>query len=306
MLTERKKKQHMTFVLENVRLKDLVAIVRQNQGFYTEFLAFLKADGYADVHQFVTESNDKCALRVLDKYLASTSKAELYDGLGRPYKPTIAKWYFLAWILRDAPAQRLAPLLQSLEGDSLDKKKAYLLNEIRKFVGPLFPEAVKWEWPVLSEVMLARLEGSRRALKGAKFEDIVRNELRAFFKTLKLPLMVGDKETRINDETYDVQVSNGKATILVPVKTRETMGGGHSNLFMRDIYKSISVAQEGGYLCVPIIIAESWAGDLKSLKCEHLIYLQTNPNQADEVQKLLAAAITKLLPLWKEFAKGKS
>lgn len=296
----------MTFVLENLRLKDLVAIVRQNQGFYTEFLAFLKAEGYADVHQFVNESNDKRALQVLAEYLASTTKAELYDGLGRPYKPTIAKWYFLAWILRDAPAQRLAPLLQSLDGDTLDTKKAHLLNEIRKFVGPLFPEAAKWEWPVLSEVMLARLEWSRRALKGSKFEDIVRNQLRSLFKAHKLSLTVGDKETRINEETYDVQVSNGKATILVPVKTRETMGGGHANLFTRDIFKSISVAQDGGYLCVPIIIAESWAGDLKSLKCEHLIYLQTNPNQIDEVQKLLAEQLTKLLPLWTKFAKGQS
>jgi hypothetical protein len=295
----------MTFVLENLRLKDLVAIVRQNQGFYTEFMAFLKAEGYADAHQFVKESNDKRALEVLDRYLALSSKAELYDGLGRPYKPTIAKWYFLAWILRDAPAQRLAPLLQSIDGDTLDKKKAHLLNEIRKFVAPLFPEAAQWEWPVLSEVMLARLEGSRRALKGAKFEDIVRNELRTLFTAHRLLLTVGDKETRINDETYDVQVSNGTATILVPVKTRETMGGGHANLFTRDIFKSISVAHESGYLCVPIIIAESWAGNLSSLNCEYLIHLQTNPNQIGEVQKLLASELKKLLPLWKKFAKGK-
>lgn len=292
----------MTFVLANLRLKDLVAIVRQNQCFYAEFVTFLQSEGYADVHRFVSEPDDARALEVLDKYLASSSKAKLYDGLGRPYKATIAKWYFLAWILRDAPAQRLAPLLKSIDGDSLDKKKAHLLNEIRKFVGPLFPEEAKWEWPALSEVMLARLEGSRRALKGAKFEEIVRNELRTLFSAQNLSLSVGDKETRINDETYDVQVSNGKATILVPVKTRETMGGGHANLFTRDIFKSISVAQEGGYNCIPIIIAESWAGDLSSLNCQDLIYLQTNPNQIDEVKLLLAAELTKLLPLWKKFA----
>jgi len=63
---------------------------------------------------------------------------------------------------------------------------------------------------------------------------------------------------------------------------------------------------DNGYLCVPIIIAESWAGDLKSLKCEHLIYLKTNPNQLDEVQKLLAKALDNLLPVWKQFLKGKS
>lgn len=172
----------MTFVLENQRLRDLVAIVRQNQAFYKEFLTFLKTEGYKDIHGFVSEKDDQKALQVLSKYLASTSKANLYDGLGRPYKDTIAKWYFLAWMLRDAPAQRLAPLLQSLDGASLTEKKAFLLNEIRKFVGPLFPEASRWEWPVLSEVMLARLEGSRRALKGARFEEIVRGEMRVLSK----------------------------------------------------------------------------------------------------------------------------
>ncbi|MFH0939428.1 MAG: hypothetical protein V1899_09135, partial [Planctomycetota bacterium] len=225
----------MTFVLENLRLRDLVAIVRQNQEFYTEFVAFLKLAGYSDIHDFINEKKDKKAITLLDKYLASTSKAKLYDGLARPYKDAIAKWYFLAWMLRDAPAQRLAPLLQSLKGDSLDKKKSVLLNQLRKFVGPLFPEASKWEWPVLSEVMLARLEGSRRALKGARFEEIVRAQLRVVFKTHNLELTVSDKEIRVNDETYDVQVISGKRTILMPVKTRETMGGGHANLFTRDI-----------------------------------------------------------------------
>ncbi|MFH0939900.1 MAG: hypothetical protein V1899_11580, partial [Planctomycetota bacterium] len=69
-------------------------------------------------------------------------------------------------------------------------------------------------------------------------------------------------------------------------------------------FKSISVAHDNGYVCVPIIIAESWAGDLKSLKCEHLIYLQTNPNQLNAVQQLLAEALKKLLPVWKRFQKG--
>lgn len=78
------------------------------------------------------------------------------------------------------------------------------------------------------------------------------------------------------------------------------------NNWVRIGVSSISVAQSGGYLCVPIIIAESWAGDLASLKCEHLIYLKTNPNQTDEVQKLLATELLKLLPLWKQFAKGKA
>lgn len=292
----------MTFVLENLRLRDLVAIVRQNQAFHDEFVRFLATHGYRDVHTFVREANDAMAVRVLETYLATQSTAQLFDGLGRPYSDTIAKWYFLAWILRDAPAQRLGPLLRSVDGDSLGKKKAALLNQLRRFVGPLFPEAARWEWPVLSEVMLARLEGSRRALKGTHFETLVRNALRAVFKDHLISLEVGEKETRINEETYDVQVSVGNNTILLPVKTRETMGGGHANLFTRDIHKSISVARENGYECIPIIIAESWGGNLKSLGCDHHVYIQANPNQTDEVAKALRDALEGLVPVWKAFA----
>lgn len=292
----------MTFVLENLRLRDLVAIVRQNQAFHDEFVRFLATHGYRDVHTFVREANDAMAVRVLETYLATQSTAQLFDGLGRPYSDTIAKWYFLAWILRDAPAQRLGPLLRSVDGDSLGKKKATLLNQLRRFVGPLFPEAARWEWPVLSEVMLARLEGSRRALKGTHFETLVRNALRAVFKDHLISLEVGEKETRINEETYDVQVSVGNNTILLPVKTRETMGGGHANLFTRDIHKSISVARENGYECIPIIIAESWGGNLKSLGCDHHVYIQANPNQTDEVAKALRDALEGLVPVWKAFA----
>jgi len=296
----------MTFVLENLRLRDLVAIVRQNQAFYEEFVRFLSTHGYADVHAFVRERKDSEAVRVLEAYLTSQSTAKLYDGLGRPYSDTVAKWYFLAWVLRDAPAQRLGPLLRSVEGATLDRKKATLLNQLRKFVGPLFPEAEKWEWPVLSEVMLARLEGSRRVLKGTHFESLVRDALRNLFEAHRIALQVGEKETRINEETYDVQVTKGPKTILVPVKTRETMGGGHANLFTRDIHKSISVARDNGYECIPIIIAESWGGNLKSLGCPHHIYIQANPNQTAEVEKALREALKRLLPFWKSFAGGKA
>jgi len=293
----------MTFVIENLRLRDLVAIVKQNQAFYSEFLEFLKGRGYKDIHAFVNERVDARAIAVLEDYLSGQPQAKLYDGLGRPYSDTVAKWYFLAWILRDAPAQRLAPLLRTVEGDSLDRKKANLLNQLRKFVGPLFPEAGKWEWPVLSEIMLTRLEGSRRALKGSHFEDLVRQLLRNIFSSHKLKLKVGGKETRIKEETYDVQITSKSRAILIPVKTRETMGGGHANLFTRDIFKSISVAHENGYECIPIIIAESWAGDLKSLKCEHYIYIRANPNQTKEVRESLNKALLDLLPVWKDFER---
>jgi hypothetical protein len=227
--------------------------------------------------------------------LQHADKAVLYDGIGRPYASDLAKWYFLAWTMRDAPAQRLGPLLQGIEGASMSERKANLLNQVRKFVGPLFPEAEKWTWHTISEVMLARLEGSRRSLKGRTFEDTVRTAMRAVIAKNQLDLKVGDAQVKIADETYDVQIIGKTRTILVPVKTREIMGGGHANLFTRDIHKAISVAQENGYECIPVVIAESWGGDLESLSCEQVIYLSINPNQTEKVSVMLYDAVNRIV-----------
>ncbi len=152
--------------------------------------------------------------------------------------------------------------------------------------------------------MLARLEGSRRALKGTLFETIVRGSLRTIFQRHGIDLKVHDGEVRLHDETYDVQVSGPRGSVLIPVKTRETMGGGHAMLFTRDIHKSISIAESSGYHCLPIIIAESWGGDLESLKCEHYIYIQANPNQVTQIEPLLLERLEELISVFKSLAEG--
>ncbi len=145
--------------------------------------------------------------------------------------------------------------------------------------------------------MLARLEGSRRALKGNLFEGIVRRSLRRVIEAQDFPLEVSEKQFKIEEETYDVQVKGELGTILIPVKTRETMGGGHALLFTRDIFKSIMVATDQGYKCVPVVIAESWSGDLEALNSKHYIYIQANPNQIEELQPILERELERLAPL---------
>jgi len=289
----------MDFVLHNLRLKELVTVVQENKHFYEDFVSFLKEEGYDSASDFIHEPSDERAAETIAKYLARPSEAKLYDGLLRPYSNAKAKWYFLAWLLRDAATQRLQPLLKSVPGETTIERKTYLLNEVRKFVEPLFPDIGSWEWPAIAEVMLARLEGSRRALKGTLFEGIVRRNLRELIKKHKLQLEVSKKQVKIGDETYDVRVVGETGSILLPVKTRETMGGGHSLLFTRDIYKSILVATENGYDCVPIVVAESWRGDLGDLKSELYIYIQANPNQIAVVEPLLKHELEGLLPLLK-------
>lgn len=293
----------MDFVLHNLRLRELVAIVQENRSFYQDFVDFLAEDGYGSVLDFVQEESDDRAINTINRYFDRPGDVRLYDGLLRPYSNSRAKWYFLAWLLRDAATQRLQPLLKTAPGDTLADRRAYLLNEVRKFVAPLFPDAESWEWHAVSEIMLSRLEGSRRALKGTLFEGLVRRILENLIKCHELALQVSRAQVRIADETYDVQVIGKTTSILIPVKTRETMGGGHSLLFTRDIYKSILVATENGYTCVPIVIAESWTGDLDALESELYIYIQANPNQIVSIEQLLAQKLEDdLLPLLRDIA----
>ena len=167
----------MDLVLHNLRLRELVAIVQENQQFYLDFVDFIGEEGYSSVLEFVREPSDERAGGTITRYLNRHGDARLYDGLLRPYSNSRAKWFFLSWLLRDAATQRLQPLLKSVPGNTPTERQAYLLNEIRKFVAPLFPLNENWEWPAISEVMLSRLEGSRRALKGTLFEGIVRRSI---------------------------------------------------------------------------------------------------------------------------------
>ncbi|MGM5441212.1 hypothetical protein ACS40R_22795, partial [Salmonella enterica] len=143
-----------------------------------------------------------------------------------------------------------------------------------------------------------RLEGSRRALKGSLFEAIVRANLSELFKKYSLNLMISPGEVRINDETYDVVINSSKEKILMPVKTRETMGGGHALLFTRDIYKSISVAHQNGYNCIPVVIAESWGGNLDNLPCENYIYIPLNPNQVEKLTPILQQELEAMVGIF--------
>jgi len=292
----------MGFLIENIRLKELVAVVNENHAFFDDLLVFLGDKGFRDLQSFIMSSNSGRALGVISDYLELDSGAQLFDGLGRPYANSKARWVFLSWVLRDAPSQRLGPLVKHIEGETTLSKKSNLLNQLRIGIQPLFPEAASWEWPALAEVLIARLEGSRRALKGTLFEAVVRRALVETFRKHDIDLRIGEKQVAVEDETYDVQVFGLEETLLMPVKTRETMGGGHANLFTRDIHKAVAVAEMAGHHCLPVVIAESWGGRLEDLACENFIYIQANPNEIGKIEPLLLAELEGLIDVFKRIS----
>lgn len=289
-------------LIENIRLSELVLIVQQNRAFFQEFEGFLQSVGYQTIHAFIVESSTERAADVIRRYFARTFTSKLLDGIGRPLPPTKAKWYFMAWLFRDAAEQRLKPLLVAVEGESTSERRVSLLNKLRGLVLPLFPDPDSWKWPAFSEVMLARLEGSRRASRGGQFEKRVRQVLGRVLGKHKIAIKITGKGVKLLGETYDVEVVGGKGKILLPVKTRETMGGGHALLFTRDIHKAITVAQANSYECIPIIIAESWGGDLAALPCNAHIHIPLNPNLIDKIEPFLEQELEKQIRIFRSIS----
>ncbi|MGH9857779.1 MAG: hypothetical protein ACRD4B_08045, partial [Acidobacteriota bacterium] len=62
------------------------------------------------------------------------------------------------------------------------------------------------------------------------------------------------------------------------------------------------VATAKGFNCAPIVIAESWSGNLDALRSELHIYIQANPNQVTEIEPILSRRLQDLLPLLRAIA----
>jgi hypothetical protein len=245
-------------------------------------------------------------------------KPLLFDGIGRVYEHTKACFYFFAWLIRDAPQQRLAPLVSRMQKlDSIEK----ILAETDTLVELIceYRTVVKnFEWQTIREIIIDRLEGSRRSISGHKIEASVRSSFVAaiqhyysiynnYGKFKKIEL--ADRQIKIGKHTVDVSAqlmsknSSAVENILIPVKTRETEGGGHSHLFTRDIMSAIAdIRQEmqNPHLVV-VIIAENWSPEeLNTIDktIDIVFHFNMNPNKFagfdDETQQKLNKYIESL------------
>ncbi|MDJ1172723.1 hypothetical protein [Roseofilum capinflatum] len=223
----------------------------------------------------------------------------LFDGIGRVYPHKKACFYFFAWIIRDAPQQRLAPLIARMRKiKKIDKivaetdTLAELILEYRSYVQ-------SFSWLTVREVIIDRLEGSRRSIKGHHLEASARTAIITAFQNYYAiygnygkykKIIIADKQIKIGNHTIDVSVklipSDGrpKQTLLMPIKTRETEGGGHSHLFTRDIIAAIGELKDDPqiYHIIVVIVALNWSiselGNMEN-KIDKLFYFNMNPNQ---------------------------
>ena len=226
-------------------------------------------------------------------------KPLLFDGIGRIYLHYKACFYFFAWMVRDAPQQRLTPLISRMQKADNIKK---LIAEIDTLVELFFEyrHIVKsFEWQAIKEVIIDRLEGSRRSISGHILESYVRISLvtaiQNYFAVnsnygIFKKVLIANKQIKIGRHSIDISTelsyknNNEMLRLLIPVKTRETEGGGHSHLFTRDITVAINdvTSMEKCVKFVVVIIAENWSIDeLQSIqdKIDVVFYFNMNPNK---------------------------
>jgi hypothetical protein len=161
------------------------------------------------------------------------------------------------------------------------------------------PIVKSFEWTAIREIVVDRLEGSRRSISGHRIETLVRTALimavqhyytiydsYGLFKEIK----IAEKQIKLGKHTIDVSIEltpkngNDIVHLLIPVKTRETEGGGHSHLFTRDLITAISDIKQNLVYChtIVIIIAENWSeSEITTIDCEIdlVFYFNMNPNK---------------------------
>lgn len=101
----------------------------------------------------------------------------LFDGVGRSYPHHKACYYFFSWMVRDAPQQRLGPLIARMRRASRKTRMELEIDSIAALIFRYRSSLKTFSWEAIREVILDRLEGSRRSVRGHENERIVRTAL---------------------------------------------------------------------------------------------------------------------------------
>jgi hypothetical protein len=243
----------------------------------------------------------------------------LFDGIGRVYPHYKACFYFFSWIIRDAPQQRLAPLIARMRKL---KKIEKIIAETDSLVALIYEYRINiktFDWPTVREIIIDRLEGSRRSIKGHLLEANVRTALitaiQYYFSVYGnygqfRKVEIAPKQIKIGNHTIDVSIelfhknSDKSVFLLIPIKTRETEGGGHAHIFTRDIMAAIHDldSEKNKYRVASVIIAQNWSlSEIENIdkKMDVVFHFNMNPNNFhgfdDKSQIKLNKYIEKIL-----------
>ncbi len=267
--------------ISHLRLVDLTKLADQAKPFYDwvekTFQETLHSGAsLEDILISMPASEIKAAITSCYLVQNNTGLPFLFDGVGRSYSHSKACYYFFSWLIRDAPQQRLSPLVNRIVKNANLPRVEVEIEVLTTLITRYRKEVKTFSWEAIREVVIDRLEGSRRSIKGHEKETVVRTALLIaiqhyydYYKNYGVfsGVEISEGQISIESESYDVSVNclddknNILCRILVPIKTRETEGGGHSHLFTRDILSAIKAAKNSNvsdYLAV-IIVAKNWS-----------------------------------------------
>ena len=286
----------------HLRLVDLTRLADQAEPFYrwaeVKFqIATHRGDSLEKIVRSASPAEMQAAILSCYLEVPTASTPRMFDGGGVPYKHRKACFFFFSWLVRDAATQRLAPLISKAVKATGENRIEFEAKILAQLLHSYKDNLRYFEWPIFREVAIQRLEGSRRAKKGSANELFVRTALtEAFsyvyrtrghygncehFDIMSRPLKVGNR-------TYDVAAvlksSSGlERLIVMPVKTRETQGGGHAHLFSRDVEQAnqdiLAVHPEA--TIVSVIVAQNWSADEIAIQEEAhgaVFHFNVNPN----------------------------
>jgi hypothetical protein len=226
----------------------------------------------------------------------------LTDGVGRTYPHAKACYYFFAWLIRDAPQQRLGPLIGRICKETGKPRLAVEIVVLSALIVKYRKNVGSFQWESLREVIIDRLEGSRRSIKGHEKESIGRTALvtavQAYFLKhrnygIYTKVDIPDSQVTVHNETFDVSANlldekgRQRSRILMPIKTRETEGGGHAHLFTRDVFGALNAVKENGTpdFLVVVIVAKNWSSrEADNIRdaVDHAAVFDLSPNEFAE------------------------
>ena len=285
------------------RLVDLIALANQSQPFYEWIekrfqLQMHSAEPFNVLIRNATLNEIKNGVSACFNCKQTGSTPKLYDGGGVPYEHRKACYLMFAWMARDAATQRLQPLIQKAHKASGKKSQEIQIEILSKLLYSYREKLIYFDWPVIREITIQRLEGSRRAKKGSAFETYLRSALAQGFSYYYQThgdygqykdFKIWPHPIKIKNRTYDAAVemfhSDGsKRMLIIPAKTRETEGGGHAHLFTRDIEQANEdiLEEYPDAIIAFMIIAQSWsAEEIEILRRKYagVFYFDVNPNE---------------------------
>ena len=289
--------------ITHYRLVELSKLADQAKPFYdwVEIIAKKQTGSHQSLGEILMRSTKQDLSNIILACYGETEESRplLFDGIGRVYHHAKACFYFFAWMIRDAPQQRLAPLIARMRKlEDIERMVAEtdtlveLIYEYKSYVK-------SFDWITVREIIMDRLEGSRRSIRGHYSEAQVRMALITAvqnyfaiygsygkYKRVK----IANKQIKLGNHTVDVsadlapKAGGPNESLLMPIKTRETEGGGHAHLFTRDIIAAVRELKEDTsmYHMTAVIIAQNWStselGNIED-QIDRIFHFDMSPNR---------------------------